>query len=105
VVLRKSVAEMEKHLAVLRKRLVEDDRTSIVDPSYDGSSIAGTDYNYTLKGFMLESESIIRGSPASSPESRAVAEPQVVPVSLQLCLLDRPSCSPWRGPTLWRTQV
>src|SRR5271154_7396369 len=56
----------------MRQRLNED-RDSIANSSFLGSSTDGSDHGYTLKRYLLETETVLEDSPPFGP---ATSEPE-----------------------------
>lgn len=50
----------------MRRRL-DEDRESLADSSFMGSGTAGSDHGYTLKRYLLETETVLGDSPPFGP--------------------------------------
>jgi hypothetical protein len=56
----------------MRRRL-DEDRESIADSSFLGSGIAGSDHGYTLKRYLLDTETVLGDSPTFGPTTPGFA--------------------------------
>ena len=73
---RSSVDDVKKQITGLMRRLDVDD-CSLKGVEYETSTFQGSDEGYALRRFLLETESVLDESPASSPPSDTIKPDQI----------------------------